>query len=1256
MSQLLKIVLIDSLCAGAQAVLAMNGNTSVTGSNGIGKSSFLKLIPVFYGATPSRLVRAGTNRQSFANWYLPNASSFIVFEYTNSEGLPRCAIMHRRGEAYAYRLVPCAWSPALLYTDYEAGTLVLPGELGRHLINQNIRCSSELQPLHYRKVIQYNSGSAHLEDIDDASMRKEIMALRPGFSLAPKRKDFAGIDNVTLALLESGGTFDTMKQTMAEVLLQENGDPSRTLMVLDGQQFRSVSDNLASYRLMDEMRGRINILADSRREYLAATRQLGVLKQRAHLLDDYLKERLEKRGEAQAELSRAEEAFQTATTERRAILSKALGEAQAALAQACERVNQIERQRETYEQNDMAGLRRQFDQLGEMNAQLEGKEQHLRRLKAAGQGIHELYGQRAQDAKDTAGRQRDEARNQAEAVRADIEERQERRREANALQEREALRRHSLEEEGLRGRLDESRSSHAREEASLAALRMLRVLPEAQAAIDQAQASIAEQQEAIDGQQATLQLLDSESRQLQAEQEALIGQHGGLTAKRNALSEEIEALKRQLNAGAETLLGFLRVNHPGWGENIARLVPASILMRTDLNPALLDAGSQGLYGVELSLSHLPPQVTINEPDLEIQIAQLSASRQAITEDLEALERQRRALDDRKRQFDARKAATRNLLSQAQSEQESRRGVLAGILSRAQAEHAQALGAQTERVRAAGELLAQTQEALSELKGIHGRELVDIRASGKLAIDELVEERRNTETRLKETLARIDATLKAELVQIDIDKAAALRAEGIDDQEVRRFEREIQTLAAQIAALNSRRQEIDSYLVWLRDTLPELPARVQVMQSHEAEKARLERETAIFESDFKLELAGFQNRRTLLNQEAREDGEQQRTLQVTLQKLGTIAPAKEATWSPGITAADIEDEASRLLRTRTDVLKRARGEFSVIRSSFQERGLLHTPQGGTIEQIATQARNAAGDSEMLWLEAAPALLEYIDVSHPDQKTKLIIQARNLSNELCDRHGTLQALHDNIAKVGREATAKACEVLGAAEREDAFVRARTFEQVQAIEFRVTSRIRSLSFWDDLSNYQQQYRRWSAMGDEVLPTDSFMDALRRVERQITEGAFTSKLSDCFDVSVSCREQGRTKVATNNAELIGISSTGVTKIIVAMIYVSLFELLRKDADFQMSIPIDEALELEAKNYIGMVDYFNSRGISMLACFPGGAPELLRQFPNRYTLQKRENGANSREIIVKEYASDLDGELDDLNSALAADEEEYAL
>lgn len=54
MRQLTKIVLVDSLCDGLIAELRMDGNTSLNGTNAIGKTSFLKLIPIFFGHRQAR--------------------------------------------------------------------------------------------------------------------------------------------------------------------------------------------------------------------------------------------------------------------------------------------------------------------------------------------------------------------------------------------------------------------------------------------------------------------------------------------------------------------------------------------------------------------------------------------------------------------------------------------------------------------------------------------------------------------------------------------------------------------------------------------------------------------------------------------------------------------------------------------------------------------------------------------------------------------------------------------------------------------------------------------------------------------------------------------------------------------------------------------------------------------------------------------------------------------------------------------------
>lgn len=1241
MSQLIKIVLIDSLCAGAKAELIMDGNTSVTGTNGIGKSSFMKLIPVFYGAAPGRLVKASSNRESFANWYLPNASSFIVFEYANSLNAARCAIMHRSGDSYAYRLISQAWHPDLLYRDYEAGELVLPGELNRHLANQGVTCSPELQPIHYRRIIQFNSGTAHLEDVNDPGKRKMISMLRPSYSLAPKRKDFNGIDNVTLALLESGGTFDTMKVTMAEILQQENADPGRTLMMLNAQPFKNVIDNRSGYLLMDALKPTIQEMNRVRLEVNAALRQLAVQKRKALLFEDKLREREKTRDALQSALNEEQVALEDAGSRKRSALSAERSNAQGELGTAQDWISNVEKQRDDFAQQRMAQLLERLDQLPETQSRRDLKQSHLNQMNQSGLDIRQVYEQLALRAKEAATDQRDAAREQSDAAfqllqtqKDELDSRQ------KALVE-ETNERQSAELEKQQRQQQEANEQCVRQTAALDHLRSIRVLPQDQAELDQARQGIDDQQAILAEHQRNIRSVEEGGQGLRTEQTRLATEFQGIERQIESLQQTRERLKAQHNASAETLLGFLRSHHPDWTTNIARLVPAEILMRTDLNPALLNEVQKSLYGVELSLNVLPTATIGSVDDIESEIASISLQIDSLQGELEGIRKRTRSLEERIRLHAATLLEARNDERQANAELGSRQVFFAGLQSRAQENHELQLEIQISQVYEATAHFKILNERIQELKMQHKRHLDDLQSASEQASQQFKSEYTRLQATRDTTLNRIQKDLEAQLESFKSDLAARLRDAGIDDSENRRLAAEIEALELEIAEVSKKRSAIESYKHWISHIHPQLAQRIETKNSLQGEVDRLSRLLAEHERETKEAQGKISSRRSLLVKEGREDGEQQVALRNVLRALNSLDPAENAAWNPSLTAADIEAEVNGLLRQRSVFQKQGSELYRAVRARFREESLLHTPQGAAIEQIVGQASNAAYEAEYAWLEAAPSLQEYIEVSHPDQKTKLIIQAKNLSDELCDSRAKLQQLHKSIQKLGRDATNKASEVLGA------------FEQIRQFEFKVTSRIHSLTFWDDLSNYETQYRRWAGMGGDYLPTEGFMEALRSITRQITEGAFSSNLSDCFDVSVSCNDQGRIKVATNNADLIGLSSTGLTKIIVAMIYVSLFELLRQDADFQMSIPIDEALELSAENYVALVNYFNERGLSMLACFPGGAPELLRQFANRYTLERR---SDTGAIIVKEYGENDADELDELNDALAPIEEEFML
>jgi len=78
------------------AILDVRGKVLAVGINGVGKTTFLRTIPLFYGATPKEILKR-TFKGSMIGYTLPSASSAIAYEYerTNEDDL-RCAVMFRR--------------------------------------------------------------------------------------------------------------------------------------------------------------------------------------------------------------------------------------------------------------------------------------------------------------------------------------------------------------------------------------------------------------------------------------------------------------------------------------------------------------------------------------------------------------------------------------------------------------------------------------------------------------------------------------------------------------------------------------------------------------------------------------------------------------------------------------------------------------------------------------------------------------------------------------------------------------------------------------------------------------------------------------------------------------------------------------------------------------------------------------------------------------------------------------------------------
>ena len=94
-------------------VVDPRGGALVTGPNGVGKTMTLRLLPLFFGFSPNRLVGDDSNRGGMVPFILPEESSAIAFEYQRGdESELRLAVMRREpsdSRSPFYRIFNCGW-------------------------------------------------------------------------------------------------------------------------------------------------------------------------------------------------------------------------------------------------------------------------------------------------------------------------------------------------------------------------------------------------------------------------------------------------------------------------------------------------------------------------------------------------------------------------------------------------------------------------------------------------------------------------------------------------------------------------------------------------------------------------------------------------------------------------------------------------------------------------------------------------------------------------------------------------------------------------------------------------------------------------------------------------------------------------------------------------------------------------------------------------------------------------------------------
>jgi hypothetical protein len=215
-----RLVLLNSYRKGKKVEVRLDGHTSFNGGNAAGKTSLLRILPLFYGESPNKLVHGGGVTQSFVQHYLPTDSSYIIFEY-NRRGADRMVVMHasKTGDSVYYRFISQPFDISR-FVD-ESGELMIGSELLRHIAKRGEFCSEQITALtDYRSIIQ------------NTVRKKDHRALAAQFAFVGAGSRLAHIEKIVTGMFSRVTDFHDLKRIIVSCITD------------DGQGVRLESNNL----------------------------------------------------------------------------------------------------------------------------------------------------------------------------------------------------------------------------------------------------------------------------------------------------------------------------------------------------------------------------------------------------------------------------------------------------------------------------------------------------------------------------------------------------------------------------------------------------------------------------------------------------------------------------------------------------------------------------------------------------------------------------------------------------------------------------------------------------------------------------------------------------------------------------------------------------------------------------------------------------------------------------------------------------
>ncbi|MPW30531.1 ATP-binding protein [Agarivorans sp. B2Z047] len=1203
LSGLLRIILIDTHLKGV-VELKLDQHSNICGTNASGKTTLQRLIPVFYGEYPSRVVPS--TRDSFERWYLPREASYIIYEYQQYNGQVAQVVLSsgREDQGVKYRFIgkPFELEDFIDKQDEQGTWFLAPAKLGQKLKKQEfngaaLATTRFLNTREFRAIIQNDRSLQNAGDSD-------LKAFARQFSMCDPKHGLRHIEKLAKAVHSKEGKMETIKSMIAAIL-EEEGVTLKPTWV-DANKAQAWIQETRLIQQFEAIRPKFVKLEQINQQLLGSEAQLNQLDKNLQGDEAELFSQSEhsqrQLNQLKQQLSELEQEWQN----QREQLNQAVSSANADVSSFDKQLNHIEDDYQAWQDKNIEQALSAVEQLPLWREQVREVSERHQLLTEQHSDIEAHFNQRKSEIneqlnsalnklhknKDQLQQQLNQEKQQQQAELNN--EQQQQQKQINQVEQSFQQQQHKNQLELAQLEAGTLQMGYTEEES-----RQLNIMDNR---LDEAN----QQQQLLSAQvrQHNEQLHSLKQQRQQADQTLATA-----SQQSRQLEQKLSGLKDSLQPADGSLLAHLRSEHPQWEQSIGKLINPELLNRRDLKPHS-ETNHQSVFGLALDLKAIDaPECAATEEQIKQQIEQIQQSFNEAQKQLKQAELDlsdaNKAVQQQDLSVAEATAAHHNSEDQLKRLQEEKQLLKESFSSALKQRQSVGLEKQTKLKTYLDNAQTQHQEYLDELRKQHQEAKLEKMAWWEEKIDALALQL----SQAQDAISNRQKQAKEALKQSEQWYRGELQAQGLDDQLIVDLAKQKRQLNQQIQDAEQYRDEVSEYKIWHQQVWlnqkPQLnDALANARQAQSSAKQALNEQLA----HFKQQRDSQQAELSKLKQELEQLQQQYSQTQNLLRKIKQLALPKQNQADQTAEAAGTPAERAR--QAEQQIVQRNQQLEQVNESVRHFDSLLAQQAGSDLSETWERSRaacrrtNEEGESTLAYRELVPHLSELLNGLVPQKVQGLIDHGRNLGMSISSFYQNLSDIDQRILSQSRRITREIGEDL-------------SLDGVSDSAVKIRSKISELEFWDELKTFVDNFQAWQQQGFNQLPDEDYATSMRVALDIIGRSALKEGVSRLLLIELTLREGNSDLVIRTDRQLNESSSHGMAYLILCKFLLAFTRLLRGNADTYIHWPIDELGTLHQSNVKKIFDACDHNQIRILGAFPNPESEVLDLFTHRYIINR---------------------------------------